>query len=102
MSTKYRFKVTPSGAELELTHNLLTIDDWVDTAASDKLVVSSGSVDAHQPGKLICHSGSAEKAPVITLIGASWSSQSGDRGRATCDLCTDTTPDQTWSLVSVV
>ena len=101
MSTTYVFQVTPCGARLALEHNLIMPDTWTDTAAAPTLIVAGGFVDSSQPGRIICHSGPDDNAPVVTLIGATWDSQVGESGAATCDLCQNTPNSQTWLLASI-
>lgn len=100
MSTKLTFQVDPCGATLELEHNLLLPDTWLDTAHSPKLTIGSGFVDSSDATKLLCHSGAPGDTAVITLLTASWASNVNDMGDATCDLCQNTPNPQTWTLVS--
>ena len=100
MSTTYRFAIAPCGADLEVIHNLVTPNEWEDKAQSPCLVSPGGGVDGSQSDRLVCHAGIDGNPPVITLIGATWNSNPGDTGVATCDLCTQTPNQQAWTLTS--
>jgi hypothetical protein len=101
MATMYRFRVDPCGAKLELSHNLVFPDTWTDQAASDKLLVGTGNVDSSSnTSRLICHSGPPDKIPVLTLIGAGWTSTIGDKGAPSCNSCENTPDVQSWALTA--
>jgi hypothetical protein len=100
MWATYRFAIAPCAADLEVIHNLITPNEWQDKAQAGCLVVGSGGVDASESDRLICHAGIDGNPPVITLIDATWNSNPGDTGAATCDMCTNTPDQQSWTLTS--
>lgn len=100
MSTIYQFKNDPSGADLEIVHNIISPDTWLDKAQSDKLVVPSGFVDSSGQDRLVCQTGPPENNAVVTLLGASWSTEVKSTGQAVCNLCNNTPDNQTWILAA--
>jgi hypothetical protein len=94
--SKYVFQLSPCSARLEIERSVLP-NTWNDPTAADCLVVNSGFVDASQGDRLICN---ADNKAVVTLLDANRDSQVGAHGSATCDLCTNTPNQQTWTLVS--
>jgi hypothetical protein len=96
--TKLIFSLYPCTAELELSD--FPIKKWTDLAASAHLDSGGGHIDDSKHGKLICHS---EGQPVVTLE-ATWKVKMPETGtligRANCDLCSDTTTEQKWTLIS--
>lgn len=96
--TKLVFGLQPSNAELQLMNSPLKM--WTDLSASEHLNSGGGNINDMVEGKLICHS---EGVPVVTLE-ASWQVKMPKTGvltgRATCDLCSGTSFEQTWTLKS--
>lgn len=102
--TKLVFGLTTSDdgrMSLVLEKNLLAPDAWTaQDDPADCLVLGAGLVDSSDPVGLICHNGSEPRTIIITLSGASWNSQVGDTGGATCDGCQSCGVDWDWEVTS--
>ena len=95
--TKITFNLSADGFDVVLD-NLLNV--WKATGSCGCLTFSNGKIDA-RPDRMILHTGGGPadgNVPLLTLIGAKWSSKVGDEGDAMNEgtsICAD---QQRWKI----
>lgn len=99
MSTSYFYELNDGGLTIEVVDETLVPNTWKSSPEINCLVIDSGIVSVNDEG-IACKTASTPYDPVLTLLGASWSSKVGDTGAVDAQLVNGCLPTA-WALVRI-